>query len=278
MKLGQFQEAISSYESIIKGSPDFQTCFNLLLCLYATGDRTKMKECFVTMIGIEIPGNEEEEEDEFAKKDAGNSDLLMEDIKEKKREGLKYIVDSAKLIASKIEDDEVAGFDWIIETLKTSNYPEIESEIEICKAMSFLKKKNIEKAIDCLKGFEKKDKTLMARAASNISFLYFLENDTKNAEKYSEIAINYDRYNAKALVNRGNCLYMKNEFLRAKEQYLEAIGVEADCIEALYNLAYVNKKLHMFNEALQVLFCYFFSIILYKTIGIRKITNDCFLA
>ena len=35
----------------------------------------------------------------------------------------------------------------------------------------------------------------MAKAASNISFLYFLENDLKNSEKYSEIAIDYDRYN-----------------------------------------------------------------------------------
>ena len=46
---------------------------------------------------------------------------------------------------------------------------------------------------------------------------------------------------------------MKQDFLRAKEQYLEAIGVEADCVEALYNLAFVNKKLNMFVEALQAL-------------------------
>jgi len=57
----------------------------------------------------------------------------------------------------------------------------------------------------------------MAKAASNISFLYFLENDIKNSEKYSEIAIDYDRYNAKALVNRGNCFIMRSDFLRAKE-------------------------------------------------------------
>jgi len=47
------------------------------------------------------------------------------------------------------------------------------------------------------------------------------------------MAINFDRYNAKALVNRGNCLFINNDFLRSKEQYLEAIGVEAGCIEAL---------------------------------------------
>jgi intraflagellar transport protein 88 len=57
----------------------------------------------------------------------------------------------------------------------------------------------------------------MARASTNISFLYFLERDYPNAEKYAEVAIEFDRYNAKALVNRGNCLFMRNEFLRAKE-------------------------------------------------------------
>jgi len=41
--------------------------------------------------------------------------------------------------------------------------------------MAHLKKKNIEEAIKTLKSFEKKDQSLMARAASNISFLYFLE-------------------------------------------------------------------------------------------------------
>jgi intraflagellar transport protein 88 len=83
--------------------------------------------------------------------------------------------------------------------------------------MAFLKKKNMEKSIEVLKGFEKKDKVMMARVATNISFLYFLETDYKNAEKYADVAITYDRYNAKALVNRGNCLFVKNEFLRAKE-------------------------------------------------------------
>jgi tetratricopeptide (TPR) repeat protein len=108
-----------------------------------------------------------------------------------------------------------------------------------------------------LKGLEKKDKTTMSRVASNISFLYFLENDYSEAERYVDIALNNDRYNARALVNKGNCLFMKNDFRKAKELYLEAIGVEADCIEALYNLGYVNKKLNLFIEALQVVFILF---------------------
>lgn len=121
------------------------------------------------------------------------------------------------MIAPVIEEDIIDGYEWILESLKASYFPEVESEVEICKAMAYLKKKNIEKSIETLKGFEKKDKIMMARVATNISFLFFLEKDLTNAEKYAEIAITYDRYNARALVNRGNCLFMKNEFLRAKE-------------------------------------------------------------
>lgn len=34
-KIGSFHDAISTYENIMKGGADFQTAFNLLLCLYA---------------------------------------------------------------------------------------------------------------------------------------------------------------------------------------------------------------------------------------------------
>ncbi|KRX05596.1 hypothetical protein PPERSA_12774 [Pseudocohnilembus persalinus] len=253
VKMGNFQQAINSYENIIKWSPDFQTAFNLMVCLFALGDVVRMKDCFVSMLQIEIPGFTEEEEEEM-QKDQLYNDSLREDIKEKKRVAIKFIVDAAKLISPIIEGgDVVAGYEWILETLKTSYFPEVESEVEIQKAMAFLKKKNMEKAIESLKSLEKKDKQIMGRVSTNISFLYFLEQDFKEAEKYAEMAISYDRYNAKALVNRGNCLFIRNEFLRSKEQYLEAIGVEADCVEALYNLAFVNKKLNMFMEALQAL-------------------------
>lgn len=40
------------------------------------------------------------------------------------------------------------------------------------------------------------------------------------------MAIRHNRYNAKALVNKGNCLFMSKEYVRAKEIFLEAIGVE----------------------------------------------------
>ncbi|EGR33380.1 hypothetical protein IMG5_054890, partial [Ichthyophthirius multifiliis] len=253
VKLGQFEEAINTYETIMKGYPQFSTAFNLLLCLYGQGDKVRMKDCFSSMLSIEIQGYTQEEEEDINNQETTYSDMLREEIKEKKRQAIDILVKSAKLIAPVIEEDIIDGYNWIIETLKKSYFPEVEAEVEISKAMAFLKSKNMEKSIETLKSFERKDKIMMGRVATNISFLYFLENDLKNAEKYADIAINFDRFNPKALVNRGNCMFAKNEFLRAKEQFLEAIGVEADCIEALYNLAFVNKKLNMFAEALQAL-------------------------
>lgn len=158
----------------MKGAPDFQTAFNLLLCLYGLGDKVRMKDCFSSMLNIEIPGFTEEEEEEM-NKEKTYTDTLREDIKEKRREGIKFIVDSAKLIAPVIGEDLIEGYEWILESLKQSSFPEAESEVDICKAMAYLKKKNMEKSIETLKSFEKKDKIMMARVATNISFLYFLE-------------------------------------------------------------------------------------------------------
>ena len=110
------------------------------------------------------------------------------------------------------------------------------SEMQMCKALQFLKYKKYNKAIDALKAFEKKDKQLKAKAATNLSYLYFLEGDIENGQKYADMSIATDKYNAKALVNRGNFYYVKQEYDKAKELYMDALAVEADCIEAMYNL------------------------------------------
>jgi intraflagellar transport protein 88 len=164
---------------------------------------------------------------------------------------LNYISQAAKLVAPFIDENIINGYDYVCEALKAANLPEVESEMEIAKSIHFIKNKEIEKAIESFKGFEKKDKIMMAMASNNISFLYFLENDFKNAETFADLAIQHDRYNSKALVNKGNCLYNQEDFERAKEFFLEAIGVEADCIEAIYNLGLVYKRLNYYNESLQ---------------------------
>lgn len=255
VKKKEFIEAISAYEDVINKYPDFETAFNLMLCLYTIGDKEKMKPSFCEMLNIETYWNIEEDTtlDLENKKNKLKEDPLLSELTLRRNKAIKYITDAAKLIAPIIETDILKGYEWLIETLKNSKYPDIQSEIEISKALYYVKSKNIDIAIESLKSFEKKDKKMMTLASTNLSFLYLLEKKYTEAEKYCDMALQYDRFNAKALVNKGNCYFHRNNFTRAKENYLEAIGIEADCVEALYNLSFVNKKINCYGEALNAL-------------------------
>lgn len=112
--------------------------------------------------------------------------------------------------------------------------------------------KRIDEATKVLRGPEKRDQALGTQVANNLSFLYYLQEEFKEADNYAEQAIKADRYNARALVNKGNCLFIKEEYDKSKELFLEAIGVEADCTEAIYNLGIVRKRMGQYEEALQV--------------------------
>lgn len=267
VKLGQFQDAIDSYEAVMNGSPDIQTALNLLLCYYARGDQDKMKKHFLKMLSIPIVGMTEEDEEAIvaAKNpistfngDVSNTDILS-DKTDFLREELtrrydafnEKILTAARLIAPKINDDPedwISGYKWVLDQLR-SDFESVYSSLEIDFSMEYMKHGRIEDAIELLKSFEKKDPSLRALASTNLSFIYYLESDYNQAEKYADIAVRSDRYNAKALVNKGNCFYSAGDYQRAREMYLEAVGVQADCIEALYNLGLVNLHLNNIDEA-----------------------------
>ena len=126
-------------------------------------------------------------------------------------------------------------------------------ELEISKGIAFLKSRHLSEAVEVFKGFEVRDQSAgcLDQAATNLAFLYFLEGDLRSSLRYADLAVRSDRYNAAALVNKANCLYVRGELEQAKELYLEAIGVEADCVEAIYNLGLANKKLGASRDALQ---------------------------
>ena len=52
---------------------------------------------------------------------------------------------SAQLIAPAIENTLSSGYDWILETLRASPHAEVACELEISKALQFLKQKDFEK-------------------------------------------------------------------------------------------------------------------------------------
>ncbi len=49
-------------------------------------------------------------------------------------------------------------------------------------------------------------------------------------------------YDAKAHVNKANYLVHQGQLDKAKDLYLEAIGVEEDCVEAIYNLGWTRSQ------------------------------------
>jgi intraflagellar transport protein 88 len=248
IKSGNYTDAIDNYNESVKYKEDMKTYMNLLLSNIAFNKIDQTKIAFNRMLESSI--NIEKEIDATEEKKS-TMDALREYLVIRKKENSSIIVNIALVMTHFLEKDPLEAFKYIIEAVKRNNIEDILNEIEMAKAMYFLKKRDVEKTISILKQFENKNKSLISRVANNISFLYFVEGDYQKAESYANIAIENERYNHKALVNMGNIFYIKEDYLKAKEFYLEAIGVQSDCIEAIYNLGMVNIRMDSIYEAIQ---------------------------
>jgi len=256
VKLGQFQDAIESFEIVMTGTPDMQTAFNLLLCLYARGDKDKMRRHFSKMMTITVPGMTDDDLEKLNNNEVQDAtserqDLLTEELTARRDKHNECLLSSARLIAPVIEEDEAKwadGYRWVMDQLR-QDHEAVANKLEIDVAMTHMKKRQFDDALEVLKAFERKDQALRAVAATNLSFIYFLEGEYEQAEREADIAMRSDRYNAKALVNKGNCLFVAGNYQGARDMYLEAVGVEADCVEAIYNLGLTNVRLQAFDQA-----------------------------
>lgn len=149
-----------------------------------------MKRGFQRLLQVALPDNEaadeaehggsasDEEDDAAAAAKADLSrDVLREELRVRQKAAVASIANAAKLIAPTIDPGNwVAGFDWVIEQLRV-DHAQVASELQICKALQFLQAKEFDRAIEEFKAFERKDTYLRTRAATNLSFLYFLEGD-----------------------------------------------------------------------------------------------------
>lgn len=265
IKLGDFRKAIESFEAVTSNWADFQTSFNLILCFCTIGDSENMKAAFIDMVNISVYGKmngddegDEQTFDEEAKSAGRNSypgqedSSLRDEMNKCLIEAEQYITIAARIIAPVINKSNCSvGYKWICEQLKSHNFDRIANFMSIEQAGYLLRNKEFGAAIDILKRFERKDDGSKSMAATNLSLIYFLEGDYKAADEYADLAVRSNRYNSKALVNKGNCLFVANDCEDAKEMYLEAIGVQADCAEAIYNLGLTNVRLGLPDEALR---------------------------
>jgi intraflagellar transport protein 88 len=149
-----------------------------------------------------------------------------------------------------VENNFTEGYNWVTETIKSSKHAALAHALEISKALVFLKQGELTEAVEILKSFEKKETKVATAAATNLSFMFFLQGDLEQAERYGDIAKSADFYNACAYVNLGNCMFARGDYERAKEFYHEALATDSSCTEALYNLGLTNQHLQFYEDAL----------------------------
>ncbi|XP_049528946.1 intraflagellar transport protein 88 homolog [Dermacentor silvarum] len=245
VRMGQLVDAVTSLEYIMAERADFRTALHLVVCQYhlavgaaVGGGADKVRRSFLKLLDV-AP----EQIDEFDKYEPSQGDpaemLYYEEIKndslqqierERRQEAEWCISTAAKLIAPVISSSFSEGYEWCLEQIKSSAYAYIANDLEICKAVAYLRKREFNQAIETLKAFEKKDTKVASTAATNLSFLYYLVN-LSQADKYADQAVQADRYNAGALVNKGNCCFANNDLDRAVEYYREALTTEGRCVE-----------------------------------------------
>lgn len=56
IKLKKFGKAIEVYEDIMNDTPEYDIGFNLIVCLYALGQKDKMRTWFERLLMMDIPG------------------------------------------------------------------------------------------------------------------------------------------------------------------------------------------------------------------------------
>jgi intraflagellar transport protein 88 len=66
------------------------------------------------------------------------------------------------------------GYNWCVEAIKVSSHSSLASDLEINKAVMYLKQKEFSQAVDTLRAFEKKETKVASAAATNLAFIYFL--------------------------------------------------------------------------------------------------------
>ncbi|XP_023554933.1 intraflagellar transport protein 88 homolog [Octodon degus] len=242
IKTGQYSDAINSFEHIMSMAPNLKAGFNLILSYFAIGDREKMKKAFQKLIAVPL---EIDDDDKYISPSVSMKKIVMKAMAEK------YIMTAAKLIAPVIETSFAVGYDWCVEIVKASQYVELANDLEINKAITYLRQKDFNQAVDTLKMFEKKDSRVKSAAATNLSFLYYLENEFAQASSYADLAVNSDRYNPSALTNKGNTIFANGDYEKAAEFYKEALRNDSSCTEALYNIGLTYKKLNRLDEALE---------------------------
>lgn len=173
----------------------------------------------------------------------------------KKQQAERAILIAARIISPSIAPSFSEGYAWCVEAIKSSVYASLANELEINKALELIRQGNIEQAIEDFLVFHNKENKVASAAANNLALISIMKDEGKISEglQYCEQSLNHDRYNANALVNKGNAYFISGDFNLAATLYKEAMQIETS-IQAIYNLGMVSKQLNDLEEAKRCFF------------------------
>ncbi|CAI4226801.1 unnamed protein product [Auanema sp. JU1783] len=252
IRIGKYDDALSTFEHCVEERADFSTGLNLAYCI---DDADKMKDAFQRMLDIPISGDDElksQEKEDVLLNQVLNNDSLRHWERSKRHYAERAILTAAKIISPAIANEFAIGYDWCVEAIKQSVHSPLATELEMGKAGDLLKRGDLEGAIEVLKAFHSQDSKIAIAAANNLAMLHLLKGNEKlkEAEEYSEQALQLDHYSANALVNAGNIAYFHGDPNKALHNYREALSNEASCVQALYNMGLIHHELGNLEQAL----------------------------
>jgi intraflagellar transport protein 88 len=237
-------------------SPKHEVGFNLVLCYYATGDIIKAKEGFAKLSSIaevRFLKSDSPQVDSLVSKfnEADDRDEFAHFINAKRKEAIHYLFNAARLIAPILDTDKwESGYRWVTNQVCKKGNTQVANQLEIEQALAHLRRNEASLAIELLKSFESKNLASKTMAATNLSSIYFLERHYKSVHSFADMAVSNSRYNAQAYVNKGNCLFADGDHAGAREMYIEAIGTNSGCVDAIFNLGLVCLQLDQEKDAM----------------------------
>ncbi|XP_055375936.1 intraflagellar transport protein 88 homolog [Condylostylus longicornis] len=260
IKMGQYSDAAASFEYIMSERADVKSGVHLVLCYYAIGDIEKIKSAFKALVEVHLDNEDDmplhaDLEETQANRyvfESIRTDELAEYYKVKKKEAEKSIIMIVDLISPIIEENFNEGYTWCIEIIKTSNFSWLANELELNKALVYLKQNETNQAIETLKFYEKKEPTMAANAVTNLTFIYLCMGDIQNAEIYAEKSRKIDSYNPAAFINSAVCDILQGNYEKAKSYLESALAIDMTSFEANYNLGLVMKLTGNLYEAEEI--------------------------
>ncbi|XP_023172269.2 intraflagellar transport protein 88 homolog isoform X2 [Drosophila hydei] len=156
------------------------------------------------------------------------------------------------LISPLIEENYNDGYNWCIEVIRTSNLSWLANELELNKALVYLRQNDVNQAIETLQMYDRKSESSMtASALTNLSFIYInlgnLEMATHCLNQLQELGAL--QTSALALVNAGIVDMLNQNLSSAGERLQRALQLDPTSFEANYNLGLLALKQQDFELA-----------------------------